>query len=54
MPSAGFLNDTVAQAFHPLEHTSYLIMGNSGSAFVIAPGVAVTNVHLADVIGKAR
>ncbi|MEI9886372.1 MAG: serine protease [Rhizomicrobium sp.] len=53
VPSAGFLNDTVAQAFIPLEHTSYLIMGNSGSAFVIAPGVAVTNVHLADVIGKA-
>ncbi len=52
-PSAGFLNDTVAQAFIPLEHISYLVMGNSGSAFVIAPGVAVTNVHLADVIGKA-
>ncbi len=51
--AAGFLNPAVREAFIPLEHTSYLVMGNSGSAVVIAPGVAVTNVHLAGIIGKA-
>ena len=48
-----FINDDIARAYIPLERTSFLVMGNSGTAVVIAPGVAVTNIHLADVLGKA-
>jgi len=51
--AATFINDDIARAYIPLERTSYLVMGNSGTAVVIAPGVAVTNAHLADVLGKA-
>lgn len=50
--AAGFLNDSVARAFIPLTRVHYVIMGNSGAAVVIAPGIAATNAHLTDVLGK--
>ena len=60
LPSAGFLNDTIAQAYVPLEGRTYVVMENRGAAFVIAPGVAATNAHNGDyltgvpVIGTSR
>jgi hypothetical protein len=50
MPSAGFLNDTIGQAYLPLEGRTYLVMENRGAAFVIAPGIAVTNAHNGDYL----
>lgn len=50
-PAAGFLNDTIARAYMPLEGRTYVVMENRGAAFVIAPGVAVTNAHNGDYLG---
>jgi S1-C subfamily serine protease len=60
MLSGGFLNDTIARAYLPLEGRTYLVMENRGAAVVIAPGIAVTNAHNGDylsgvaLIGKSR
>ncbi len=60
LPANGFFNDTIARAFIPLEGRTLLIRENRASAFVIAPGIAVTNAHTENfldsvsVIGKSR
>jgi len=52
VPANGFINDTIAGAYIPLEGRTYVVMDNRGAAFAIAPGVAVTNAHNADALGS--
>src|SRR5580692_250802 len=52
VPANGFLNDTIARAYIPLEGRTYVVMDNRGAAFAIAPGIAVTNVHNSDALGN--
>lgn len=51
--AAGFLSPQIAAAYIPLESVSHLILEDRAAAFVIAPGVAVTNAHNADIVGTA-
>ncbi|MEJ1968877.1 MAG: serine protease [Rhizomicrobium sp.] len=48
-----FLDPAIAGGYIPLEGVSHLIMEGRGAAFVIAPGIAVTNAHNAGIIGDA-
>jgi hypothetical protein len=56
----GFLNPQLADAYIPLEGVSLLVLTARAAAFVIAPGVAVTNAHNmkliagAPIIGQSR
>ncbi|HXC56397.1 MAG TPA: hypothetical protein VNU97_13960 [Rhizomicrobium sp.] len=50
--ATGFLNPEIARAYIPLEGTTYVLMQTRGAAFVVAPGVAVTNAHNAGIVGK--
>ena len=52
-PSAGFVDPEVARAFIALEGRTYVVMENRGAAFVIAPGIAVTNAHNEDFLYNA-
>lgn len=49
--SAGFVNPQVAAAYIPLAGRTYMVMENRGAAFVLAPGIAVTNAHNDDFLG---
>lgn len=49
--ATGFINDEIARAFIPIEGKSLLVLRDSASAFVIEPGVAVTNAHVGDFLG---
>jgi hypothetical protein len=51
--SAGFLNPQLADAYIPLEGDSLFVLRERAAAFVIAPGVAVTNAHNMKIIGGA-
>ncbi len=51
--ATGFLNDEISRAYIPLEGVTYLLIEERGAAFVIAPGIAVTNAHNAAIIGKS-
>ena len=51
--ATGFLDPSIAGAYIPLEGVSHLVMENRAAAFVIAPGVAVTNAHNGNIIGTA-
>lgn len=51
--ATGFLNSQIADAYVPLEGISMLVLEGRAAAFVIAPGVAVTNAHNAGIIGGA-
>jgi S1-C subfamily serine protease len=50
-PSANFVNPEVARAYIPLEGRSYVVMENRAAAFLLAPGIAVTNAHNSDFLG---
>jgi hypothetical protein len=50
--STGFVNADVARAYIPLEGRSYVVMESRGAAFVVAPGIAVTNAHNRDFLGN--
>lgn len=57
--ATGFLNPQLADAYIPLEGVSLLVLKERAAAFVIAPGVAVTNAHNmkiidAPIIGQSR
>ncbi|MEI9991501.1 MAG: hypothetical protein WDM86_15840 [Rhizomicrobium sp.] len=52
-PSASFVNSEVARSYIPLEGRTYAVMENRGAAFVLAPGIAVTNAHNGDFLGDA-
>jgi S1-C subfamily serine protease len=45
-----FITPELANAYIPLEGVSYFFVENRGAAFVIAPGVAVTNAHNAGIV----
>lgn len=49
----GFLSPQIAGAYIPLESVTHLVLEDRAAAFVIEPGVAVTNAHNADIIGTA-
>jgi hypothetical protein len=49
-PSGGFLNPSLAAAYLPLDGTVNAVLDAHGAATVIAPGVAATNAHNADVV----
>ncbi len=51
--ASGFLNPQLAAAYIPLEGVSLLVLKERAAAFVIAPGVAVTNAHNMKIIGGA-
>lgn len=51
--AAGFLNPQIASAYIRLEGVTHLVLEDRAAAFVVAPGVAVTNAHNAAIIGTA-
>ena len=51
--ATGFLNAQIANAYLPLEGVSMMVLEGRAAAFVVAPGVAVTNAHAANIIGGA-
>jgi len=51
--ASGFVNPQIAGAYIPLQSVIHLVLEDRAAAFVIAPGVAVTNAHNADIIGTA-
>lgn len=52
-PATGFMNASVEAAFIPLSGSTSLFRTAHGAAVVIAPGIAVTNAHNANILGKA-
>ena len=51
--ASGFLNPELAHAYIPLEGVTLVVLRANAAAFVIAPGVAVTNAHNHNIIGGA-
>jgi hypothetical protein len=51
--ASGFLNSQLADAYIPLEGVSLIVLEGRAAAFVIEPGVAVTNAHNYKIIGSA-
>src|SRR6476660_9350251 len=51
--AAGFLSPQLASAYIPLEGVTLVVLKAHAAAFVIAPGVAVTNAHNQAIIGNA-
>jgi hypothetical protein len=51
--AAGFLNPQLAGAYIPLEGVTLVVLKAHAAAFVIAPGVAVTNAHNQAIVGGA-
>ncbi|MEI9997219.1 MAG: hypothetical protein WDM91_21665 [Rhizomicrobium sp.] len=51
-PAAAFVNPEVAHAYIALQGRSYVLLESRGAAFLIAPGIAVTNAHNADFMGN--
>src|ERR1700754_3587820 len=51
--SMSFINPQVAASYIPLAATEYMLLEARGAAFVIAPGIAVTNAHNANTIPKS-
>jgi hypothetical protein len=49
-PAAGFMNTAVQAAYLPLSGAAFLVMEGHGAAVVIAPGIAVTNAHNANLV----
>ena len=49
-PSADFATPQIASAYLPLEASAWLVLEKRGAAIVIAPGIAVTNAHNANLI----
>lgn len=54
LPSSGFLNAAIARAYIPLEGYAYLILDAHGAGVRIAPGVAVTNAHNANLVDDKK
>jgi len=49
-PSTGFVNDALAAAYHPLSGTSFLLVEHWGAGITVAPNIAVTNAHNANLL----
>lgn len=52
VPASGFVVPSLASAYMPLQHSSFFGTGD-GAAVVIAPGIAVTNAHNANLVDSA-
>ncbi len=50
--AASFVTSDIARAYIPLDGRSYFLLESHGAAFVVAPGIAVTNAHNGDFLGK--
>jgi len=50
LPSAGIVSPAIAEAYLPLASRDFLVIDRWGAALVIAPHVAVTNAHNANLI----
>jgi hypothetical protein len=53
-PARHFVSPRVAAAYIPLQHTLYLLWRGAGAATVIAPGIAATAGHNANLIPAHR
>lgn len=53
-PAKGFLTPEIARAYLPLEGSAYLVLEAHGAAVAIAPGVAVTDAHNANLVADDR
>lgn len=49
--SASFVTSEVGRAYIALEGRSYVVMESRGAAFIMAPGIAVTNAHNGEFLG---
>jgi len=49
----GFLNPELANAYIPLDGITLVVLRAHAAAFTIEPGVAVTNAHNLNIIGRA-
>ncbi len=52
VPTLGFINSDVEDAYIPLEGTEYLVLRGDGAAVVLGDGVAVTSAHTGDLVNK--
>jgi hypothetical protein len=48
--SPGFLNERIGAAYQPLAGRGFLLVGHWGAALTVAPGIAVTNAHNANLL----
>ncbi len=53
LPAPGFVTPAIARAYLPLDGTAYWVLEGRGAGMVIAPGVAVTNAHNANLVDEA-
>lgn len=53
-PAKDFLTPAIARAYLPLEGTAYLVLEAHGAAVVIAPGIAATDAHNANLVDSGR
>ena len=51
--ATGFVSPSIAQAYLPLEGAAYLVLEGRGAGMVVAPGIAVTNAHNANLVDSA-
>jgi hypothetical protein len=51
--SAGFLSPSVASAYLPLDGKADLVLEASAAAVIVAPGIAATNAHNANLVATA-
>jgi S1-C subfamily serine protease len=49
-PSAGFLSPQVGAAYQPLAKSDFLFLRRLGAAVTVAPHIAVTNAHNANLV----
>jgi len=49
-PAAAIAYPSIAAAYLPLEGSAYVVLDGHGAAIVVAPGVAATNAHNANLV----
>jgi S1-C subfamily serine protease len=49
-PASGFLNASIRAAYLPLSGSAYVVLEGHGAGVVIAPGIAVTDAHNANLV----
>jgi S1-C subfamily serine protease len=52
--AGGFINTSVASAYLPLDGSADLVLEAHGAATVVAPGIAATNAHNANLVPSAE
>jgi S1-C subfamily serine protease len=53
-PAGGFINATVASAYLPLDGSADLVLEAHGAATIVAPGIAATNAHNANLVASGE